>query len=108
MKRGDIVTVAATGDYGKPRPAVVIQSDWLDETDSVLVCLMTTTRRAAPLYRLNVASSPTTGLRADTQIMVEKILAVRREKCGQTIGQLDAASLTALGRMMALMIGVAD
>jgi mRNA interferase MazF len=108
MKRGDIVTVSATGDYGKPRPAVVIQSDWLDETDSVLVCLMTTTRRAAPLYRLDVPANPTTGLRADTQIMVEKITAVRREKCGPPIGRLDPASTTALGRMMALMIGVAD
>ena len=108
MKRGDIVTVAATGDYGKPRPAVIIQSDWLDETDSVLVCLVTTTRRAAPLYRLDVASNAMTGLRAESQIMVEKIIAVRREKCGPPIGQLDAAALTSLGRMMALMIGVAD
>jgi mRNA interferase MazF len=33
------VTVAVQGDCGKPRPAVVIQSDWLAETDSVLVCL---------------------------------------------------------------------
>jgi mRNA interferase MazF len=108
MKRGDIVTVAAAGDYGKPRPAVIIQSDWLDETDSVLVCLMTTTRRAAPLYRLDIASGGETGLRTESQIMVEKIVAVRRDKCGPPIGRLDAASLTSLGRMMALMIGVAD
>jgi mRNA interferase MazF len=108
MKRGDIVTVSAAGDYGKPRPAVVIQSDWLDETDSVLVCLMTTTQRAAPLYRLNVANDPATGLRSPTQIMVEKIIAIRREKCGPPIGQVDTACLASLGRMLALMIGVAD
>jgi mRNA interferase MazF len=108
MKRGDIVKVAASGDYGKPRPAVVIQSDWLDETDSVLVCLMTSTRRDAPLYRLDVANGPETGLRESSQIMVEKMLALRREKCGHTIGRLDAPTLTALGRMLALMIGVAD
>jgi mRNA interferase MazF len=108
MKRGDIVTVAASDDYGKPRPAVVVQSDWLDETDSVLVCLMTTTRRDAPLYRLDVANGPETGFREPSQSMVEKMIALRREKCGPPIGRLDAPTLTALGRMLALMIGVAD
>lgn len=27
MRRGDIVTIALQGDYGKPRPALIIQSD---------------------------------------------------------------------------------
>ena len=48
MKRGDLITVAVSGNYGKPRPALVIQSDYLTETDSVLVCLLTTTCRDAP------------------------------------------------------------
>jgi len=108
MKRGDIVTVAAQGDYGKPRPAVIIQSDWLDETDSVLVCLLTSTRRAAPLYRLDVPQSVETGLREPSQIMADKIMAVRRDKCGPAIGRVGTAELLALGRMLALMIGVAD
>ena len=108
MTRGQIVTVAVQGDYGKPRPAVIIQSDWLDETDSVLVCLITTTRRDAPLYRVDLPTDRATGLREPSQIMIEKIMAVRREKCGAAIGQLDAATLVALNRMLALIIGVAD
>jgi mRNA interferase MazF len=108
MKRGDIVTVAAPGDYGKPRPAVVIQSDWLDETDSVLVCLMTTTTRQTPLYRIDVAASRETGLREASQIMVEKIMAIRRDKCGAAIGRLDDAASSTLNRMLALMVGIAD
>jgi mRNA interferase MazF len=108
MKRGDVVTVATQGDYGKPRPAVVIQSDWLDETDSVLVCLVTSTRRAAPLYRLDIPKDTGTGLREPSQIMADKIMAVRRDKCGAAIGRIGAAELIALGRMLALMIGVAD
>ena len=108
MKRGEIITVAVQGDYGKPRPAVVIQSDWLDDTDSVLVCLVTTTRRDAPLYRLDLSTDRETGLREPSQIMVEKIVAVRRETCGTPIGHLDAASLVSLSRMLALMIGIAD
>lgn len=108
MKRGDIVTVAISGDYGKPRPAIVIQSDWLVETESVLVCLLTSTLRAAPLYRLDVAASATTGLREPSQAMVDKIMAVRRDKCGGAIGRLSQGELMALSRMLALVTGIAD
>jgi len=108
VKRGEIVTVAVQGDYGKPRPAVVIQSDWLAETESVLVCLLTSTTRETPLYRLTVRSTPETGLRQVSQIMVDKIMAVRRDKCGPAIGRLDEVATLALNRLLALVIGLAD
>jgi mRNA interferase MazF len=108
VKRGDIITVAAPGDYGKPRPAVVIQSDHLADGESVLVCLVTGTKRAAPLYRLDVPAHPETGLRAPSQIMIDKIVAVRRDRCGNAIGHIDAATLVTLGRSLTVMIGIAD
>ena len=108
MRRGEIVTVAVQGDYGKPRPAVVIQSDWLAETDSVLVCLLTSTVREAPLYRFTILSTPETGLRQTSQVMVDKIMAVRRDKCGPAIGRLDEAAMLVLNRLLALVIGLAD
>jgi len=108
MKRGDIVAVAAKGDYGKPRPAVIVQSDTFDDTDSVLVCLITTTLRRAPLYRLDLPADSSTGLRKPSQVMVEKVIAVRREKCGRAIGRMDQVRLIALTRMLALLIGAAD
>lgn len=108
VKRGDIVTVAAPGDYGKPRPAIVIQSDWLASTDSVLVTLMTSALFDAPIYRLNVEATPESGLKARSQVMVEKILAVPREKCGPKIGRLDETSTVALNHMLAVVIGIAD
>ena len=108
MKRGDIVTVAATGDYGKPRPAVVIQSDWLPNTDSVLVALMTSAVFNAPIYRLTVEATPETGLKVPSQVMVEKILAIPRDKCGAKIGCLDDTTLIALNHMLSVVIGVAD
>ncbi len=108
MKRGDIVTVAAPGDYGKPRPAVVIQSDWLTRTDSVLVALMTSAVFDAPIYRLDVDATAENGLKTRSQVMVEKILAVPREKCGQKMGRLDAATLIALNHMLSVVIGIAD
>ena len=108
MKRGDLITVAVSGDYGKPRPALVIQSDFLAETDSVLVCLLTTTLRDAPLHRLSLPTGDATGLRQPSQVMVEKIAAVRRERCGPRIGQADEASLVALRRLLAFVVGIAD
>ncbi|MDR3576837.1 MAG: type II toxin-antitoxin system PemK/MazF family toxin [Anaerolineaceae bacterium] len=106
MKRGDLVTVAVSGDYGKPRPALVVQSDALDGTDSVLVCLITTTLRDAPLYRLPLPASDATGLRQASQVMVDKIFAVKRDKCGAVMGRIDAASLLALDRLLMFIVGV--
>ena len=108
MRRGDIATVAARGDYGKPRPAVMIQSDWLGETDSVLVCLFTSTLRDAPIYRLTVEPTPENCLQVVSQIMVDKIMAVRRDKCGAAIGRLDNPAILVLNRMLALVVGIAD
>jgi len=82
VTRGDIVTVAPPGAYGKPRPATVGQSDWLAETDSILVCLVTSTLREAPPFRLAVEPTPADGLRSTSPIMVDKIIALPRAECG--------------------------
>jgi mRNA interferase MazF len=108
MKRGDIVTVSASGDYGKPRPAVVIQSDRLKSTDSVLVSLVTSTLVDAPLFRLTIEPIETNGLKLPSQIMIDKIIAIPREKCGAVIGSLDEGALIALNHMLAVVIGIAD
>ena len=108
MRRGTIVTVALPGDYGKPRPAVVIQSERLAATDSLLVCPLTSTQRDAPLYRLAVAPDAENGLRQASDIMVDKITAVRRARVGTPIGSLGAAHLLALDHLLALAVGIAD
>jgi mRNA interferase MazF len=108
VRRGDLVTVARSGDFGKPRPALVIQSDFMAETDSVLVCLLTSTLRAAPLYRLPLAAGEATGLREPSQVMVDKIMAVRRDRWGTPISRAEDAALLALGRLLAFVVGVAD
>jgi mRNA interferase MazF len=108
MKRGDIVTVSAPGAYGKPRPAVVIQSDRLKSTDSVLLSLFTSMLVDAPLFRLSIEPSETNGLKLASQIMIGKIVAIPREKCGAVIGRLDEGALIALNHMLAVVIGLAD
>ena len=108
MRRGDIVVLSAPGDYGKPRPAGVVQSDWLDGADSVLVALMTSALVDAPLYRLLIESDATNGLTAPSQVMVDKVVALPRAKCGRVVGRIGEASLIALNHMLSVMIGLAD
>ena len=108
MKRGDLVTVSAPGDYGKPRPAVVVQSDWLTATESVLVALLTSALVKAPLYRLTIEPAEVNGLKAPSQIMIDKIVAIPREKCGKVIGRLNESDRIALNHMLAVVIGIAD
>ena len=100
--------MSAPGDYGKPRPAIIIQSDGLKAADSVLVCLLTSVIVDAPIYRLQIEPTAANGLKAPSQIMVDKIIAMPRGKCGRAIGRIDAASLVALNQLLAVVIGLAD
>ena len=107
MQRGELVTVAAPGDYGKPRPALVIQSDLFDELPSVTLCLVTSTLRDAPIFRITVDPSPANGLQRVSQIQVDKILTVARERIGGVIGRLDDATLLKVNRSLAVFLGIA-
>jgi mRNA interferase MazF len=107
MRRGDLVTVAASGDYGKPRPALIIQSDLFDEVPSVTLCLVTSTLREAPLFRITVDPSPGNGLQRISQIEIDKIMTVRRERIGHVIGRLDDATLLKVNRSLAVFVGIA-
>lgn len=107
MKRGDLVTVALQGDHGKPRPALVIQSDRFSDTATTTVLLITSTLVEAPLIRLTVEPAAENGLRATSQIMIDKAMTVRTDKLGTTFGQLDDTAMLEVTRALALFLGVA-
>lgn len=90
MKRGDLVTVAVSGDYGKPRPALIIQSDDFDLHPSVVVLPLTSELHETPLFRVDLEPGRENGLRKASQIMVDKAVAVPRTKLGARIGHIDA------------------
>jgi mRNA interferase MazF len=100
MKRGDLVTVAVSGDYGKPRPALVVQADAFDAHPSVIVLPLTSEIHDAPLFRVTVTAGGRTGLRVNSQIMVDKATTVPCVKVGTRIGRLDAATLEAVNQAM--------
>lgn len=107
MRRGDLVTVAALGDFGKPRPTLVVQSDLFDELPGVTLCLVTSTLRDAPIFRITVDPSPANGLQRVSQIQVDKIMTVARERVGGAIGRLDDATLLKVNRSLAVFAGIA-
>ena len=109
MKRGDVVVVAATGDYGKPRPAVIVQTDAFPPTHlSVVVCQMTSDVTTAVDFRVTIDPSERNGLRARSQIMADKPVTVRRARFAQAIGRLDDGDIARLNVALAFVMGLAD
>ena len=108
MRRGDIVTVSAPGDYGKPRLAVIIQADaFLQAHDSVVVCLCTSFQSNAPLFRIPLEPTEENGLQEHSDIMVDKLITMQRTKIGKKIGELDTETIKNLNRSILLFYGLA-
>lgn len=107
MKRGDLVTIVLKGDYGKPRPALVIQPDFFSEHPSVTILPVTSELRQAPLFRIEVEPSPANGLKKTSQVMVDKVQTVPSEKIGQVFGHLEDVTMVSVNRALALWLGFA-
>ncbi len=107
MKRGDLVTIALQGDYGKPRPALVVQSDLFSEHPSVTILPVTSDLRKAPLFRIDVEPTAGTNLKNRSQVMVDKVQTVPCEKVGAAFGQLDDAAMLSINRALAVWLGFA-
>ncbi len=108
MHRGDIVVVAIPGSYGKPRPAVVVQSDLFNELPSVTLLPITSDLREVPTFRITVEPSELNGLRKKSQIMVDKIMTVPVEKVAGAIGKLDTRKMQEVSRVMAVFLGIVE
>jgi mRNA interferase MazF len=107
MRRGDLVTVAMPGDFGKPRPALVVQSDQFEATATLTTLLLSGTLVDAPLIRLTVHPTPGNGLRKPSQIMVDKAMTVKRDRLGEPFGRVDDETMISVNRSLALFFGLA-
>ena len=109
MNRGDVVIVAAPGDYGKPRPAIIVQTDAFPEThSSVVICQMTSEVVDAPDFRVTIVPSAENGLQLRSQVMADKPVTVRRRRIGQIIGRLSERDVGRLNIALAFVMGLAD
>jgi mRNA interferase MazF len=107
MNRGDFVTIALQGDFGKPRPALVIQSDQFSDHATATVLLVTSTLIDAPLFRVSVQPEERNGLKKPSQIMVDKAMTVNREKIGKAFGSASDEIMLEVGRSLAVFLGIA-
>jgi mRNA interferase MazF len=105
--RGDLVTIVMQGDFGKPRPALVIQADQYDEHATVTVLPVTSTQVAAPLFRITLQPTSENGLQRPSQVMVDKTMTVKRDKLGPPFGRIDANSMVEIERCLAVFLGIA-
>lgn len=109
MKRGDVVTVAVTGDFRRPRPAVIVQTDALPtEHASVVVCQLTSEFTDTPDFRVSIDPTEQNGLRVRSQVMADKPVTIRRERVGRRIGQLEDRDMARLNIALAFVMGLAD
>lgn len=105
MRRGDIVTVAGGVYVSKPRPALIVQDDRFDVTDSLTVCPLTSTEVAAPLLRVPVTADKENGLDQDSFLMVDKVTTVRRSNAHGVVGRIEATTLVEFERRLLVFLG---
>ena len=108
MRRGDVVLMVAAGDFGKPRPGIVVQSDTLgDVTATVLVCPATSDITEKIPLRPIVEAGVMNGLRLRSQIMTDKVMTIRRDRIRRVLGKLDADTIERLDRALLVILGLA-
>jgi mRNA interferase MazF len=98
--------VAGGVDASKPRPALVIQDDHFDQTESVTVAPLTSRLVDAPLLRLPVPANTATGLETASHVMVDKVTTIRRSAARTRLGSLTAAQMRQVDRALAVFLGM--
>lgn len=107
MRRGDVVTVAATADHGKPRLAVIVQTDAFPESHAaVVLCQLRSELEDAPDFRVTIVPKPENGLRVTSQVMADKPVTIRRKRIGQKIGRLGSQDMARLNAALAFVLAL--
>lgn len=107
LKRGDIVSAVLSRDYGKPRPVLIIQSDRLIKLGSVVVCPLTSDVDDTDPLRIRLQPSVTNGLRSVSDIMIDKVSAIPRDRCREIIGMVEQGVMERAGGILAVVLGLA-
>jgi mRNA interferase MazF len=108
LRRGDVVLVVMPGDYGKPRPAVVVQSDEMIRFgfSSAVVCPITSSLTDRPRVRIAIEPDQANGLSKRSEVMVEKLVGLSSGKIRRVIGHLDGATMAQVDRALFVVLGL--
>ena len=108
MKRGDVVLVVVPGELGRPRPGVVVQADeFNEELSTIFVCPISSDLQERLPLRPIIEADPSNGLRLRSQIMTDKMIALRRDRIRRVIGRVDAEISEQLDRALLVVLGLA-
>lgn len=105
LRRGDLVVSTFSGDYGKPRPAVLVQSDLFNtDHDSLLLCPISSELTELRLFRIRLPASSSTGLRKESEAMVDKLTVSKRSRISRRIGRLSTSQMIELDGALRLWL----
>ena len=105
MKRGDLITVMIPGAYGKPRPAVIVQSDRYQAMESITFLPLTSEVLPKQVFRITVDPTAENGLRTPSQVMADKCSTLPLTKVGSVFGRLEDAAMAEVDRALAAFLG---
>jgi mRNA interferase MazF len=107
VRRGDVVLVVVPSELGRPRPGVIVQSDQLTGLSTAVVCpLSSDVQNDLPLRPI-VEPDGKNGLRIRSQIMTDKLLALKRDRIRTVLGKLDDTTVEQLDRALLVILGLA-
>lgn len=106
MKRGDVVVAVTSGDYGKPRPFLIVQTDALNDTHASILACPITSEVTNSRVRVRIHGGDETGLRSNSEVMVDKLQAVRRDRMGQRIGAAPKDTMSQVEAVLAVLLAL--
>ena len=107
LSRGEVIIVSAPGEYGKPRPSVIVQEDFSEPIESIIVCPMTSDLVVGGPVRPTVQPSSENGLRLVSQVMIDKIMAVHLSRCGRRIRTMSSLDMEVIDNSLSVVLGLA-
>lgn len=105
--RGELVTVALQGDFGKPRPVLIVQFDIFIDLSSVTFIPLTSDIRDTPLLRFTLEPTKENGLTKRSQVMIDKIQTISRKKISKPFGKISNTELLEVERLLTVFLGIA-
>jgi mRNA interferase MazF len=109
VKRGDVVLVVVPSELGRPRPGVVVQADeFNEELSTIFICPISSDVQEGLPLRPIIEAAPQSGLRLRSQIMTDKMIALRHDRIRRVIGQIDKETSERLDSALLVVLGLAQ
>jgi mRNA interferase MazF len=107
VKRGDIALVVVPSELGRPRPGAIVQADEFKDLTTIFICPISSDVQPNLPLRPTIEAKPSNGLRLRSQIMTDKMIALRRDRVRTVIGRLDSETMEQLDRALLVVLGLA-